>query len=72
MSEFGMISTGDAAKDAHEMERFIERDRLIRAGMCPNGCGGMVEVDEHNAECVTCGFGYYSSGGLKFEVANRA
>ncbi len=71
MSEIGFISTGDAAEDEKLARDFILHDERINAGCCPNGCGGMVEVDRWNAECPKCHFGLYQAGGLNFPKVNR-
>lgn len=63
-----ILSSGDTEKGQRDLARFIESDRRIKSGQCPNGCGGMVEIDAYNAECRRCGFGYFASGGLNFEV----
>lgn len=64
-----IISSGDPEKDQRDIASFVHGDDLICAGMCPNGCGGMIEVDAWNAECPKCGFGLFQSGGLKFGSA---
>ncbi len=73
MNQHAIVSSGDAEKDRQLLARFAQNNERIQAGCCPNGCGGMVEVDTHNAECPKCGFGYFSSGGLNFKnIAGRA
>lgn len=67
MSNYAIASSGDAAQDQKALDRFEQNETRIRAGNCPNGCGGMIERDEYNAECLKCGFVYFSSGGLNFE-----
>lgn len=67
MSDYAIMSSGDAEKDQRDLARFLRSDARIRSGMCPNGCGGMVEVDTHNAECIKCGFTCFRSSGLNFE-----
>jgi ribosomal protein S27AE len=60
-----IVSSGDVEKDAAAIEKFCRESDLIDAGMCPNGCGGMMAIDTHNAECPKCHFVYFCSGGLK-------
>lgn len=63
----GIVSSGDAAKDQEEIARFLVADDRIERGLCPNGCGGMIEEDSHNASCPACGFALYQHGGLRFD-----
>lgn len=63
-----IVSTGDPEEDQRQIAAFTVHDERIQRGMCPNGCGGMRQVDDHNAECLRCGFGYYSNGRLSFKV----
>lgn len=68
MSEYVMVSTGNPDKDREALERFALHDARIKAGNCPNGCGGMVELDAYNAECPRCGFAFFSASGLDFRT----
>lgn len=43
---------GGTREDA---EKFAEHDFLIRSGMCPNGCGLMLEGDD-GQHCQKCDF----------------
>ena len=72
MAEFGFVSTGDAEKDEKLARDFLAHDGRIKAGCCPNGCGGMFEVDRWNAECLKCHFGYFSASGLDFPKVSNA
>ena len=38
-----------------DKERYIESDFKIRSGLCPNGCGLLMEND-YGQECPTCHF----------------
>ena len=67
-----ILSSGDHDADELALWRFQQNDERIQAGMCPNGCGGMITKDEHNAECLRCGFAYFSSGGLNFQTDGKA
>jgi ribosomal protein S27AE len=60
-----IASSGDAERDVLAIEKFCRESELIDAGMCPNGCGGMMAIDSHNAECPRCHFVYFCSSGLK-------
>ncbi len=72
MSDYAILSSGNEAEDQEALRRFMVRQELIKAGMCPNGCGGMIEVDAWNAKCLQCSFCYFSSGGLNFQPTNKA
>lgn len=37
------------------VDSFVRHDRLIRQGLCPNGCGLMQQV-EGIQSCIACGF----------------
>lgn len=65
--KMAIISSGNPEKDRLDLERHAKQSDLIDAGMCPNGCGGMIEDDTHNAHCPKCAFQYFSSGGLDFK-----
>lgn len=39
-----------------EAERYCDQDLLIRQGMCPNGCGLMLEPHPPFQKCPKCGF----------------
>jgi hypothetical protein len=39
-----------------EAEKYCDQDLLIRTGMCPNGCGLMVEFVGGDQTCEKCGF----------------
>lgn len=38
-----------------DKRRYIESDFRIRSGLCPNGCGLLMEND-YGQECPTCHF----------------
>ena len=38
-----------------DLDRYVENDRLIRSGLCPNGHGLMAQDDKSQA-CLICGF----------------
>ena len=67
-STIAVVSSGDDEADRRQIEKFARESDLIDAGMCPNGCGGMVERDSHNAECPRCHFAYFCNPGLKFKT----
>ena len=67
-TDFAVLSSGDSEEDRRIAQRFEQSSARIESGMCPNGCGGMVEVDSHNAECPRCHFAYFSAAGLDFKA----
>ena len=71
MSRIAIVSSGDPEKDQRDIENFQRGNDRIEQGLCPNGCGGMVEIDSHNAECPRCHFGLYQAGGLNFPKQGR-
>ena len=44
-----------AGGDDADIRRFIESDFKIRSGMCPNGCGLLIQADGLQ-ECQMCHF----------------
>ena len=55
------VSTGDAAKDDAIAEEFILHEKRLIEGICPNGCGPMVNSDAHNRDCPVCKFHQWSN-----------
>lgn len=70
-NEYAIASSGDEDEDRKALADFIVRDHLIKRGQCPNGCGGMKEVDPYNAICLKCEFMYFAGGGLNFELGEE-
>jgi hypothetical protein len=60
IKNIAMPSTGDAAADRKTLMRFLYDDVAIKAGLCPNGCGPMNDVEEEYVlkamNCEHCGF----------------
>jgi hypothetical protein len=60
-------SSGDAKEDRKQLMRFLYDDVLIKAGLCPNGCGPMegaaAEGWDTILNCEHCGFQYGKIGG---------
>ena len=67
-----IASSGDETKDRESIERFCRSSDLIDAGLCPNGCGGMIEDDDWNAHCPGCNFAYFCGSGLNFKIEASA
>lgn len=61
---YSMPSTGDAAKDAQQIDAFVRREKLLIEGICPNGCGPMTMLAVNERECPACGFRQWSSAPL--------
>lgn len=72
MSDVAIVSSDDPEKDAEDLRKFAIGDERIKSGNCPNGCGGMIEVDSHNAECPKCHFAYFSAGGINFYYGRKS
>jgi len=45
-----------------ELHGFNLMTGRIELGLCPNGCGPLRVVDQHNEECAECGFHYGHNG----------
>lgn len=71
--EFSFLSTGDPERDRREAEAFLIHDRRIAEGMCPNGHGPMVRIDEdgYEAECPVCFF-HASGNSPRFKGLEKA
>lgn len=44
-----------AGTSQESVDSFVRHDRLIRQGLCPNGCG-LMQQTEALQTCGTCGF----------------
>jgi len=62
-----VVSSGDPEADQKSIRDFLVADDRIEHGLCPNGCGGMIQEDDHNARCPKCEFGYFSNAKLNFK-----
>lgn len=57
----GIYLGSDGARSLSEKEllRHERQSGMIELGLCPNGCGPMVQTDEHNDDCPKCKFHYF-------------
>lgn len=51
-----MQSTGDPERDALTIRKAELEAARMDAGACPNGCGPLRRIDDHNRECPACHF----------------
>jgi hypothetical protein len=61
VSRVSIPASGSPALDQAKIETFEAHDEMIQAGLCPNGCGPMVQCAERGADlqsCPACGFRY--------------
>lgn len=70
-NNYAIPTSGDPDEDQRTLDRFVISDARIKSGNCPNGCGGMKLVDDYNAECLKCGFSYFSNARLDFNLGNK-
>lgn len=63
--EVAIVSSGDPEKDQREIDEFVRSSELIDKGMCPNGCGLMIQEDSHNMSCPKCNFSYFCNTEIK-------
>ena len=54
---FAFNRDGDPAMDSPEQAKFRSNDRKIMEGMCPNGCGPMVQ-EGNRQDCPKCKFSH--------------
>jgi hypothetical protein len=55
---FAFVSSGDPDRDGAIMRHHMQSDRRIAEGMCPNGCGPMLQPSPSEQECPKCRFHY--------------
>jgi hypothetical protein len=70
--DYAIVSSGNDDADQEFLRKAQVRGERLLAGICANGCGGMIETDANNAECPICHFVYHSSTGFNFKPAGRA
>lgn len=58
---FAFDRDGDPDKDSPEQAKFRSNDRKISEGMCPNGCGPMIQ-DGNRQDCPKCKFSHVVFG----------
>lgn len=52
----GIISSGDPEKDSRDIEAFMLHEKRLIEGICPNGCGPMVDDGNGESHCSVCPF----------------
>jgi Pyruvate/2-oxoacid:ferredoxin oxidoreductase delta subunit len=55
-----MQTTGNTEQDDAHIHDAARSTCMIAAGFCPNGCGELHEVGQHQV-CIKCGFSYHQT-----------